>query len=76
MISLSAANSFRSGYAELPTGFLDTLRNVGESVANVGGQVQVSGHTDNIPIAFSKRTSLAPDTASRISARLASAVSA
>ena len=55
MISLSAANSFRSGYAELQTGFLDTLRNVGESVANVGGQVQVSGHTDNIPIAFSER---------------------
>jgi chemotaxis protein MotB len=55
MISLSAANSFRSGYAELQTGFLDTLRNVGESVASVGGQVQVSGHTDNIPIAFSER---------------------
>lgn len=55
IISLSAANSFRSGYAELQTGFLDTLRNVGESVANVGGQVQVSGHTDNIPIAFSER---------------------
>jgi len=55
MISLSAANSFRSGYAELQTGFLDTLRNVGDSVAGVGGQVQVSGHTDNIPIAFSER---------------------
>lgn len=55
MISLSAANSFRSGYAELQTGFLDTLRSVGESVASVGGQVQVSGHTDNIPIAFSER---------------------
>lgn len=55
MISLSAANSFRSGYAELQTGFLDTLRSVGDSVASVGGQVQVSGHTDNIPIAFSER---------------------
>ena len=56
MISLSAANSFRSGYAELQTGFLDPrLRNVGDSVAGVGGQVQVSGHTDNIPIAFSER---------------------
>lgn len=55
MISLSAANSFRSGYAELQPAFLDTLRNVGDSVASVGGQVQVSGHTDNIPIAFSQR---------------------
>ena len=55
LISLSAANSFRSGYAELQQGFLPTLRNVGESVARAGGQVQVSGHTDNIPIAFSER---------------------
>ena len=28
LISLSAANSFRSGYAELQQGFLPTLRNV------------------------------------------------
>ena len=55
LISLSTANSFRSGYAELQQGFLPTLRNVGESVARAGGQVQVSGHTDNIPIAFSER---------------------
>ena len=55
LISLSAANSFRSGYAELQQGFLPILRNVGESVARAGGQVQVSGHTDNIPIAFSER---------------------
>ena len=55
LISLSAANSFRSGYAELQSSFLGTLRNVGDSVANAGGQVQVSGHTDNIPIAFSDR---------------------
>jgi len=55
LISLSAANSFRSGFAELQPTFLDTLRNVGDSVASVGGQVQVSGHTDNIPIAFSER---------------------
>ena len=55
LISLSAANSFRSGYAELQQGFLPTLRNVGESVARAGGQIQVSGHTDNIPIAFSER---------------------
>lgn len=55
LISLSAANSFRSGYAELQPAFTDTLRNVGDSVARVGGNVQVSGHTDDIPIAFSER---------------------
>ena len=55
LISLSAANSFRSGYAELQPAFTDTLRNVGDSVARAGGNVQVSGHTDDIPIAFSER---------------------
>ncbi len=55
LISLSAANSFRSGYAELQSAFTDTLRNVGDSVARAGGNVQVSGHTDDIPIAFSER---------------------
>lgn len=55
LISLSAANSFRSGYAELQPAFSDTLTNVGDSVARAGGKVQVSGHTDDIPIAFSER---------------------
>lgn len=55
LISLSAANSFRSGFAELQPAFTDTLRNVGDSVARAGGNVQVSGHTDDIPIAFSER---------------------
>ena len=55
LISLSAANSFRSGYAELQPAFTDTLRNVGDSVARAGGNVQVAGHTDDIPIAFSER---------------------
>ncbi|NCF75812.1 MAG: OmpA family protein [Proteobacteria bacterium] len=55
LISLSAANSVRSGYAELQPAFSDTLRNVGDSVARAGGNVQVSGHTDDIPIAFSER---------------------
>ncbi len=55
LISLSAANSFRSGYAELQPAFTNTLRNVGDSVARAGGNVQVSGHTDDIPIAFSER---------------------
>jgi chemotaxis protein MotB len=55
MISLSAANSFSSGFAQLQPGFLGTLRSVGESIVAAGGDVQISGHTDNIPIAFSQR---------------------
>jgi chemotaxis protein MotB len=55
LISLSAANSFRSGFADLQPGFLGTLGNIGDSVVAAGGEVQISGHTDNIPIAFSER---------------------
>ena len=28
---------------------------VGDALGNVGGQVRVEGHTDNIPVAFSER---------------------
>ena len=31
------------------------MRNVGDSVVAAGGDVQISGHTDNVPIAFSER---------------------
>jgi len=55
LISLSAQGSFSSGFAELQTGFLPTLRSVGESVSGATGQVTISGHTDDVPIAFSDR---------------------
>ena len=55
LISLSAQGSFRSGFAELQTGFLPTLRSVGESVSGATGKVTISGHTDDVPIAFSDR---------------------
>ena len=55
LISLSAQGSFRSGFAELQTGFLPTLRSVGESVSSATGKVTISGHTDDVPIAFSDR---------------------
>ena len=55
LISLSAQGSFRSGFAELQTGFLPTLRSVGESISNATGKVTISGHTDDVPIAFSDR---------------------
>ena len=55
LISLSAQGSFRSGFAELQTGFLPTLRSVGESISTATGKVTISGHTDDVPIAFSDR---------------------
>ena len=55
LISLSAQGSFRSGFAELQGGFLPTLRSVGESISSASGQVTISGHTDDVPIAFSDR---------------------
>ena len=55
LISLSAQGSFRSGFAELQTGFLPTLRSVGESISTATGRVTISGHTDDVPIAFSDR---------------------
>ena len=55
LISLSAQGSFRSGFAELQTGFLPTLRSVGDSISTATGKVTISGHTDDVPIAFSDR---------------------
>ena len=55
LISLSAQGSFRSGFSELQTGFLPTLRSVGESISTATGKVTISGHTDDVPIAFSDR---------------------
>ena len=55
LISLSAQGSFRSGFAELQAGFLPTLRSVGDSISSASGQVTISGHTDDVPIAFSDR---------------------
>ena len=55
LISLSAQGSFRSGFADLQTGFLPTLRSVGDSISSASGQVTISGHTDDVPIAFSDR---------------------
>ena len=55
LISLSAQGSFRSGFAELQTSFLPTLRSVGESISTATGKVTISGHTDDVPIAFSDR---------------------
>jgi chemotaxis protein MotB len=55
LIQLSAQGSFQSGYARLRTNFLPTLAQVAGTISGAQGKITVSGHTDNIPIAFSER---------------------
>jgi chemotaxis protein MotB len=55
LIQLSTQNSFRSGFAELRPDFVPTLDAVATTIASENSKVTVSGHTDNIPIAFSDR---------------------
>ncbi len=55
LIQLSAQGSFQSGYAQLRTNFLPTLAEVAETISSSRGKITVSGHTDNIPMAFSER---------------------
>ena len=55
LVQLSTQDSFRSGYAELRSDFLPTLSALGQTISDLNSKVTVSGHTDNIPIAFSER---------------------
>ena len=55
LVQLSTQDSFRSGFAELEATFLPTLAALGETISELGSKVTISGHTDNIPIAFSER---------------------
>ena len=55
LVQLSNQGSFRSGFAELQPSFLPTLTSVAEAITDSQGSVTISGHTDNIPIAFSER---------------------
>jgi chemotaxis protein MotB len=55
LIQLSSQGSFRSGFAELRPDFLPTLSQVAQTLDGSNANITVSGHTDNIPIAFSER---------------------
>ena len=55
LVQLSTQDSFRSGYAELRSDFLPTLSALAQTISDLNSKVTVSGHTDNIPIAFSDR---------------------
>ena len=55
LVQLSTQDSFRSGFAELDPNFIPTLAAMAKTISDVGSKVTISGHTDNIPIAFSER---------------------
>ena len=55
LVQLSTQDSFRSGFAELDPNFIPTLVAMAKTISDVGSKVTISGHTDNIPIAFSER---------------------
>ncbi|GAB5500261.1 MAG: OmpA family protein [Pseudohongiellaceae bacterium] len=55
VVRLASQGSFVSGSADLQNQFLPLLTRVGQSVAEGGGRINVEGHTDNIPIAFSEQ---------------------
>lgn len=43
--------SFNSGLADVRAGFLPVLTKIGNLIDNNSGEVTISGHTDNVPIA-------------------------
>jgi chemotaxis protein MotB len=55
VVRLASQGTFVSGSADLQDQFLPLLARVGESVAVGAGRINVEGHTDNIPIAFSEQ---------------------
>ena len=54
IIRLASQDSFRSGSADLTSGFSELLAEVARTIASASAQrVRVEGHSDNLPIAFS-----------------------
>lgn len=54
VVQLLEHGSFRSGDASLQPDFMPTLDKLGEVIGNMQGIVQITGHTDNVPIRTSR----------------------
>jgi chemotaxis protein MotB len=54
VISLGEGGFFDSGYAEIKPEGRELLDIIAESLAPVGNQIRIEGHTDNVPIRNSK----------------------
>lgn len=55
VVTLAEQGSFYPGSAELSPAFLPLLSKIGRSVAGIGGQVTIEGHTDSVPVGNSDR---------------------
>ena len=55
IVRLASQGSFISGSADLQRSFEGILNKVGGPLAKTQGKVRVEGHTDNVPVAFSRR---------------------
>ncbi|MEM7081971.1 MAG: flagellar motor protein MotB [Pseudomonadota bacterium] len=51
VIRIHEQGSFASGYADIQDNFLPTLDKISALSASMNGIVQITGHTDNVPIA-------------------------
>ena len=54
IMQIHEQGSFASGYADIKTEFLPTLDKIGLLSAKMSGIVQVTGHTDDLPISNSR----------------------
>jgi chemotaxis protein MotB len=54
-LTLADKGAFVSGSAQLSSDFAELLRGVGDSLQGSRGEITVAGHTDDVPIAFSRR---------------------
>jgi type VI secretion system protein ImpK len=50
LVTLRATGMFASGSATIEPRYVDALRRIGDQIEKEPGQVQVIGHTDNVPI--------------------------
>tara|TARA_B100001248_G_scaffold87303_1_gene64121 strand:+ start:959 stop:1942 length:984 start_codon:yes stop_codon:yes gene_type:complete len=55
IVRLASQGSFKSGSAQLQSGFSLLLDDVGKAIQNVEGLITIEGHTDNLPVGFSLR---------------------
>lgn len=55
VFTLAEQGSFYPGSAALSPAFLPLLGKIGRSVAGIGGQITIEGHTDSVPVGMNDR---------------------
>ncbi|CAM5328268.1 MULTISPECIES: flagellar motor protein MotB [unclassified Thauera] len=54
VIRIEERGAFPSGSADLAPAFADVARRIGESLADIPGEIAIEGHTDDIPISTAR----------------------